>query len=437
MPGDADVIAASAEHRWAVLWQAREDTDGNGVVQVYYGEHGGRGGDRQDIWIVLGGGPGVRVDRFLDGRGRWLAVVDDGDVQLIDSATGTRTVLGPSLGEWAWDDDPHVGGGPEVRFADGEHLVWLPTRDRIVVTSTSTEQRSEYGLAGYWIAWAHTDATATWIFAGVLARAPDDPGDPHQLPNTATSYRLFPCRRLQCGGPASAPVAFRIGDPRPIVVHTHSVARAWGLVTVFDHALRITRSADDMRSVGLGCRADLVHAGIQAPLVIYRCRGADDLMFSIDGSPPQPIAALDPSVLPEVDRELLSTDDVVSRLHEHDDGTLSTPDGEHAWDASTSTWRFYSSEEVDGCVAPRSLVGRRAERRLASTHCIRGQTHSVFAVAEDGAALVRRSVEVTRVCSGTPSTSREPQLVWTHVAIEPHATTPTPDEPPPDPATTP
>lgn len=144
-------------------------------------------------------------------------------------------------------------------------------------------------------------------------------------------------------------------------------------------------------------------------------------------------------MLPEIDRELLGIDDVLPRMPDLDDvePTFWAGGGEHAWDPSTRTWRFYDWSDVPGCVSPESLFQGRAERRLASTHCIRGRTGSVYTVAEDGTALVIRVGDQRRVCPGVHVDSTSSQLVWTRLAIEPHATTTARDEPPSDPATTP
>ncbi|MCB9736122.1 MAG: hypothetical protein H6745_26340 [Deltaproteobacteria bacterium] len=91
------------DRRWVALCQAREDTDGDGEIAVHLGYHGDTFGDALAPYIVVGDGPGQRVDAYLGASadGRWLAAVERGRLVLWDTATGGRrdlTALGAAEG---------------------------------------------------------------------------------------------------------------------------------------------------------------------------------------------------------------------------------------------------------------------------------------------------------------------------------------------------
>lgn len=88
--GPTYVRRADAHERWMALCQARSDTDGNGKVEIHVGHHGEVFGDRMDLYLVLGGGNGTPIEA-LPGHsadGRWLAIVRDKKVELVDGQSG-------------------------------------------------------------------------------------------------------------------------------------------------------------------------------------------------------------------------------------------------------------------------------------------------------------------------------------------------------------
>ncbi|MCX4243342.1 hypothetical protein [Paraliomyxa miuraensis] len=109
------VGAVGSDGSWAVICQAREDTDGDGEIAVR--QHiVSIEGDQITPYLVLGSGPGHAMpERMASTRdGRWLAFSDSSGVGLVDTAVPSMRRLPPLSTE-----------GPTVlRFsADGTHLV--------------------------------------------------------------------------------------------------------------------------------------------------------------------------------------------------------------------------------------------------------------------------------------------------------------------------
>lgn len=88
--GPTYVRRVDPHERWMALCQARSDTDGNGKVEIHVGHHGEVFGDRMDLYLVLGGGNGTPIDALpgSSSDGRWLAIVRDKKVELVDGQTG-------------------------------------------------------------------------------------------------------------------------------------------------------------------------------------------------------------------------------------------------------------------------------------------------------------------------------------------------------------
>lgn len=88
--GPTFVRAVDPGERWMALCQARTDTDGDGKIEVHTGHHGEPYGDAMAPYLVLGGGDGTRIDAFAShsADGRWVAIVRDGKVELVDAQTG-------------------------------------------------------------------------------------------------------------------------------------------------------------------------------------------------------------------------------------------------------------------------------------------------------------------------------------------------------------
>jgi hypothetical protein len=88
--GPTFVRAADPHERWMALCQARSDTDGDGKIEIHVGHHGDLYGDEMDLYLVLGGGAGTPIDALASRSedGRWVAIVREGKVELVDAQSG-------------------------------------------------------------------------------------------------------------------------------------------------------------------------------------------------------------------------------------------------------------------------------------------------------------------------------------------------------------
>lgn len=112
------LVAHSPDAGWAVLCQAREDTNGDGDIRVKLNNHGGFYGDAMRPYLILGAGPGERIDGYVahDPTGRFVAIIADGQLVLVDSVTSRRTTL-RSVAGGRERPDPLMGD-PLVSFDD-------------------------------------------------------------------------------------------------------------------------------------------------------------------------------------------------------------------------------------------------------------------------------------------------------------------------------
>ena len=150
--------------RWVVAWQARVDTDGDGVVRASY-ELDGRGshphppgefhGDRVSLYLLTAEAPlGEPIDAFVDAdpTGRWLVVQRDGAAELRDVVSGDRSVLGrPSHVDFSGAGELLLlhrteGAAPAIHVRD------LATgATRVLDTGSAHIERASW-MGGAWIA---------------------------------------------------------------------------------------------------------------------------------------------------------------------------------------------------------------------------------------------------------------------------------------------
>jgi len=95
--GTADpvtLVASAKNGRWVVACQARADTDGKNGISVTR-DIDRLGGDRLVPFVFRGGGPGEPIDALLatSQDDRWLAILRDDQLVLVDDARGTRSII--------------------------------------------------------------------------------------------------------------------------------------------------------------------------------------------------------------------------------------------------------------------------------------------------------------------------------------------------------
>ena len=199
--------------RWAAICEARKDDDGNGRLEVVTLHHGDTGGDELEPYLVLGSGPGTRIDDFVaaDPQGKWLVVTKDMCVHLVDVALGSSVILRGADGR---PGDTVVGGHRAADFsADGNHVLYIksngPQASIVVQDLRSGAERSVDPGPGQ-LASAFFEPSGRFVVMEMLTRDTDGDGK-LSAPTTATTLGQRRCR-----GPAMSASFFgQIGD-RPV-----------------------------------------------------------------------------------------------------------------------------------------------------------------------------------------------------------------------------
>jgi hypothetical protein len=123
------VQAVAPDGRWAVVCQARADTDGDGRLDVQVDLHGGTRGDRLDPYLVYGSGPGEQLDDFLgsDRTGRYIAALRHRRLY-VDDTVNRRSLDLTALGAVAvLDEDRNVPPRPIPAFYGGRRSIHRDT----------------------------------------------------------------------------------------------------------------------------------------------------------------------------------------------------------------------------------------------------------------------------------------------------------------------
>jgi hypothetical protein len=149
--------AAAADGRWAVLCQARTDTDGDGRVSVTLGARGELLGDKMQGYLVDGSGAGEPIDEFVtsDVAGRFVAIVRDGRLLVIDRLERKTMDLSARGADLRADAANYLTHRAAVFDAKGERLLYLRrdsdrTRAVVLVLATGQEIAIDPGGAALW-----------------------------------------------------------------------------------------------------------------------------------------------------------------------------------------------------------------------------------------------------------------------------------------------
>lgn len=169
------VDAVDPGGRWVVLCQAREDTDGDGAIDVTTGYHGEAYGDALRPYLVWGEGEGEPITRFIAAApdGDWLAIARDGRVELVGvDGVDTRAVL--DLGARGIDAAFDVAFSP-----DGRRVLWVADgedgRALVVRTLATGEERRIDPGEGPLVDVAF-DASGAWLLARRVEQDTDGDG---------------------------------------------------------------------------------------------------------------------------------------------------------------------------------------------------------------------------------------------------------------------
>ncbi len=88
------LLAASPDARWAVICEARADTDHDGTISVSPGFNG-LYGDQMEAFLVEGDGAGTPIDDLIDSdaTGRFLVILRDAKLVLVDTTKRAEVAL--------------------------------------------------------------------------------------------------------------------------------------------------------------------------------------------------------------------------------------------------------------------------------------------------------------------------------------------------------
>ncbi|PTL84889.1 hypothetical protein [Vitiosangium sp. GDMCC 1.1324] len=209
--------AAARDGRWVVACQAREDTNGDGKLEVLYGMHGDTRGDELVPYLFLEPGAGERFEDFLtaDPTGRYLVVVRDGSLRLFDSYKRTDTEL---AAPGAFPDSNAPGTALPVSFSpDGKRLLQVvlngpDKKASAVLIHLEDGSRQEIPHGPDELGQAVLQPDGRWVKFGVLTQDSDGDG---KLAWPQINTSLSPRR---CRGPILSYSRYGITGDKPTFV---------------------------------------------------------------------------------------------------------------------------------------------------------------------------------------------------------------------------
>jgi hypothetical protein len=173
---------AAPDGRWVFACQAREDTNGDGKVEVRYGLHGDSYGDELEPYLFLEPGAGEHIDDLVtsDERGRWLVVSRAGSLRLIDTHSRTETELAlaePRGGEE--EEDPRWLPPRASLSWDGRRVLFVRGKGQEATAvvrdlEDGSEKTVEHGPGV--LGSARLDPKGEWVTFEVLTKDTDGDG---------------------------------------------------------------------------------------------------------------------------------------------------------------------------------------------------------------------------------------------------------------------
>ncbi|MFE8604342.1 hypothetical protein [Archangium violaceum] len=189
---------AAKDGRWLIACQAREDTNGDGKVEVRFGRHGDTHGDTLAPYLFLEPGEGERLDDFLasDPTGRYLVVVRGGSLRLLDTYTRADTELAPPD---AIPDSSAPSASLPVSFSrNGQRMLLVSLsgpekRATAFLLNLQDGSKREVPHGPGLLGRASLDPEGRWVWFGVVTQDTDGDG---QLtwPRAQTSLASRYCR---------------------------------------------------------------------------------------------------------------------------------------------------------------------------------------------------------------------------------------------------
>ena len=195
----AVVEAFSPDGSWAIVCQAREDTNGDGEYHVGAGHHGDPYGDALQAYLIMPDGPGEPIDAYVtaDPLGNYIVFVRDGGLILLDIRSAVEVNLSQNGANSADDPNPFGPHRAASFDASGELLQYFRLRDDgeeiLVVREVATGVEREVEPGGGLLWRAHLSADGTAIVAAMVVDDTDGSGG-LEMPIIRTSLSDRHCR---------------------------------------------------------------------------------------------------------------------------------------------------------------------------------------------------------------------------------------------------
>lgn len=268
------VVQLAQNGRWLVACQARKDTDGKDGIKVTIGTDS-LVGDAMVPYVFRGGGDGEAIDAYIAGSPdeRWLAVLRDEQLLLIDDVTGSETVIRDA--DVRRDD---TGVGHLAAFdADSKRLIYfhrIHDVRRVVIRELAQGGERELEFPRVLVVQVEPAPQGSWARVRFL-RDQIDPDPRADGPDARrAAARLETCDRVE---------HYAVGEQGGGEVHEAWLQLDNGVLTqessVLEHLgdLDVTKAAD--KSIRLGsevivparCDARVLAVSATPPRILVKC----------------------------------------------------------------------------------------------------------------------------------------------------------------------
>ncbi len=275
---------AARDGRWVIACQAREDTNGDGKLEVRFGRHGDTYGDALAPYLFLEPGEGERLEDFLaaDPTGRYLVVVRGGSLRLLDTYTRADHELAPPE---AIPESTAPSASLPVSFSrDGQRLLLVSLsgpekRATAFLVNLRDGTRREVPHGPGVLGQALLDPEGQWVWFGVVTQDTDGDGQltwPRARTSLASRYCRGPIMSYGTYGQAgdSASWLLRRVDAGPLVPR-EGVLQPLGdaLLRQGEQGEVFVEQASGQRTewVPASCRANVLHVDAAREQVLVAC----------------------------------------------------------------------------------------------------------------------------------------------------------------------
>jgi hypothetical protein len=176
---------------WIAICQARQDTDGNGKIEIHLGHHGDLYGDAMTPYIVRHDGKGDPIDALVGTqRDRWVVAMRGGELALFDAQRGSWEQLRADVR----DDGVPVGPHRAASVAKaGDRMVYFKDDQTMIVRELSTGVEKVVIVPGVKLWRVAVEALGHWAQVFVIAKDTDGDGM-LTWPRIKTSLSARGCR---------------------------------------------------------------------------------------------------------------------------------------------------------------------------------------------------------------------------------------------------